>query len=362
MKLWAVLFLLLPILGCVYVGWHLWQMLPLQNVWKTVIIVLMTACFCLLFANIVIGLDGIPLSLARILYKVGTSSPFILLYLVMLFLVLDLGKVVHLVSPSLMKDSWAGTLIVTGIMLVVFCYGNIRYERKVRVPIELKARTPLSQPLKVVMMSDLHLGYHNTRNDLSRWIGIINEENPDLVLMAGDIVDISINPLLEENMAEEFRRLKATVYTCLGNHDYYADEPKSEQFYRDANIKLLRDSSVLINNELVVIGRDDRTNTGRKSVAALANEAQKGKFTILLDHQPYHLDRTEQAGIDFQFSGHTHYGQVWPVSWIEDLIYEKAYGYHQRGDTRFYVTSGIGIWGGKFRIGTRSEYIVATIR
>ena len=212
------------------------------------------------------------------------------------------------------------------------------------------------------MMSDLHLGYHNTRNDLSRWIGIINEENPDLVLMAGDIVDISINPLLEENMAEEFRRLKATVYTCLGNHDYYADEPKSEQFYRDANIKLLRDSSVLINNELVVIGRDDRTNTGRKSVAALANEAQKGKFTILLDHQPYHLDRTEQAGIDFQFSGHTHYGQVWPVSWIEDLIYEKAYGYHQRGDTRFYVTSGIGIWGGKFRIGTRSEYIVATIR
>ena len=61
-------------------------------------------------------------------------------------------------------------------------------------------------------------------------------------------------------------------------------------------------------------------------------------------------------------SGHTHYGQVFTVSWITRTHYEKAFGSYQRGSTRYYVTSGIGIWGGKFRIGTRSEHVVATLR
>ena len=72
-------------------------------------------------------------------------------------------------------------------------------------------------------------------------------------------------------------------------------------------------------------------------------------------------EQSEAAGIDFQLSGHTHRGQVWPVSWITDRIYECSWGEYQRGHTRYYVSSGIGIWGGKFRIGTQSEYIVATI-
>ena len=84
-------------------------------------------------------------------------------------------------------------------------------------------------------------------------------------------------------------------------------------------------------------------------------------YTILLDHQPYALNEAQNAGIDFQVSGHTHYGQVWPVSWITDAIYEDSHGFLQKGRTSYYVTSGIGIWGGKFRIGTDSEYIVCTL-
>ena len=90
--------------------------------------------------------------------------------------------------------------------------------------------------------------------------------------------------------------------------------------------------------------------------------APRGYYTILLDHQPYHLEEAQQCGIDFQFSGHTHYGQVWPVSWLEDIIYEDAFGPLRKGRTGYYVSSGIGIWGGKFRIGTRSEYIVAELK
>lgn len=70
----------------------------------------------------------------------------------------------------------------------------------------------------------------------------------------------------------------------------------------------------------------------------------------------------KSAGADFQFSGHTHHGQIWPGNWLTDAMFEKAFGAYQRGDTRYYISSGMGIWGGKFRIGTRSEYIVLKLR
>lgn len=399
MKLWALVFFLLPLLGCAYVGWHVWRILPLATVWKWVVVLLMTACFALFILNFVIGLDRVPLPLARVMYNVGNSTLFILLYLFMLFLALDVvALVLHFARPSLgeemlmgfLRDSLPGTLCVLGFMVVLFTYANLHYLNKVRVPMEIDTKGKVTRPLKLVLMSDLHLGYHNSRAEFAKWVDKINAEQPDLVLIGGDIIDISVRPLIEEGVAEEFRRLKAPVYACLGNHEYYSGEPRAQQFYRDAGIHLLRDSVVTLPDygNLTIIGRDDRTNAGRKSVAELvptpnpsrgeggldtlstaeANQTPLpsggvgGGFLLLLDHQPYHLERTAKAGIDFQFSGHTHYGQVWPISWIEDAIYECAYGQLTKGDTRFYVSSGIGIWGAKFRIGTQSEYVVLTLK
>jgi len=374
MKLWALVFFLLPLLGCTYVGWHVWRILPLATVWKCVVVMLMAACFVLFIMNFVIGLDRVPLPLARVMYNVGNSSLIILLYLFMLFMALDVvALVLHFVRPSggnFLRDSLPGTLCVLGFMVVLFTYANIHYHNKVRVPMEIDTKGKVTRPLKLVLMSDLHLGYHNGRQEFAKWVDKINAEQPDLVLIGGDIIDISVRPLIEEGVAEEFRRLKAPVFACLGNHEYYSGEPRAQQFYRDAGIHLLRDSVVTLPDygNLTIIGRDDRTNAGRKSVAELMKECQDpqppilGGYQLLLDHQPYHLERTAKAGIDFQFSGHTHYGQVWPISWIEDAIYECAYGELTKGNTRFYVSSGIGIWGAKFRIGTQSEYVVLTLK
>ena len=71
--------------------------------------------------------------------------------------------------------------------------------------------------------------------------------------------------------------------------------------------------------------------------------------------------QAEAAGIDFQFSGHTHDGQVWPINYIIDAMYEAGHGPWQRGDTHYYVSSGLGSWGGKFRIGTNSEYTILNL-
>ena len=399
--MWMIIFFVLPIVGLSYVLWHIWQMLPWSNPWRWTAVGIALACFLTMFLGFSGAIERMPLDVASVVYEIGNSAIFVLLYLVMIFLVLDLGRAVHLIPKAWLFGNGYTSLGVFAVMLAIFGYGNAHYYNKVRQPLEIKTDKVISleedsmdaqgndsmedaendslrsfgkKVTKIVLLSDLHLGYHNRRSEFKKWVDLINAEHPDLILIGGDIIDISVRPLLEENVAEEFHRLKAPVYACLGNHEYYSGEPKAQQFYRDAGIHLLRDSVAKIGN-IAITGRDDRSNPHRKSIAEIIGQAERNRsltmvsdkkkrkeFTILLDHQPYHLEEAEQNGIDFQFSGHTHHGQVWPISWITDAIYEDAFGPLRKGDTQYYVSSGMGIWGGKFRIGTRSEYVVLTLQ
>ncbi len=122
----------------------------------------------------------------------------------------------------------------------------------------------------------------------------------------------------------------------------------------------MRDSFIYING-ITIIGRDDYTNLKRDKLDKIIQGIDTSSFTILMDHQPTKLNDAVTNGIDFQLSGHTHRGQVFPISLITDALFELSHGYLKKGNTHFYVSSGIGIWGGKFRIGTRSEYLVLDI-
>ena len=338
------------ILGIAFIGYHLCCLACVDGIF----------CVALLFMNFGRKFDNMPLSIAQAAYEIGTSSVIVLLYLVILFLVLDLGRLVRLVPKAFLYHNGYVSLGLFLLIFGLFLYGNLHYYNKVRVPLQLKSLKPLPREYKLVMLSDLHLGYHNPRRELARWVDLVNAEHPDFILIAGDIIDGSMRPLIEERMSEEFHRLNAPIYACLGNHEFYAGHPESKQFYQDAGIHLLIDETAVIDSCIVIVGRDDRSNMRRKPIKDLMDN--KNLYSIVLDHQPYNLDRAEAAGVDFQLSGHTHRGQVWPISWITDRIYECSWGSHQRGNTQFYISSGIGIWGGKFRIGTQSEYVVATLR
>lgn len=383
-----MIFLVLPFLGLGYTLWHIWHLLPLQATWRWVAVGICAMLFISMFLNFSGAIEKMPLNIAAMVYEVGNSIIFLLLYLVMIFLLLDIGRIIHIVPKAWMYDNWYTSIGVTALMVAIFGYGNIHYNHKERVAVNIGTDKRLAtvdstaedgkdkKKIKIVMMSDLHLGYHNRISEFKKWTDMINAEQPDMVLIGGDIVDISVRPLLEENVAEEFKRIKAPIYACLGNHEYYSGEPKAQQFYKAAGITLLRDSVAKVGN-VCIIGRDDRSNLHRLTLSQIIHKAISAgtvcptdsnttpsykEFTILLDHQPYHLEEAEQNGIDFQFSGHTHHGQVWPASWITDAIYEDAFGPLQKGNTQYYVSSGIGIWGGKFRIGTQSEYVVMEVK
>lgn len=341
-----------------YVSWHVWRVLPFSIPVKVIIILLMLvalACIVMQFMS-----DSMPMRVATAIYEIGNSWLIIMFYLLLIFLVLDIGRAIHLVPATWLKDNAITSLTITGALLVTLVAGNIHYHNKVCQEIHLTTNKQLDRPLKIVMLSDLHAGYHNRRAEVGRWVDMVNAEHPDMILIAGDIIDGHMRPLLEQGTCEEFKRLEAPVIACLGNHEYITGIDKSIDWINKSGIGLLRDDTLSIGN-VTIIGRDDRSNYTRKSVKQLMQGIDTTHYTILLDHQPYHLEEAEQNAIDLQLSGHTHRGQIWPLSLVVDAMYECAYGQWKRGKTDYYVSSGMGIWGGKFRIGTDSEYAVITV-
>ena len=361
--------LLFVLIAAAYVGWHLWMLPPVAIGLRWLLPLVEALCVGLAVLSLTRYLDRLPMGMARFAYNVGNKSLIVLLYLMLFFVVADLLRVVHVLPPAWLRDNWwtSGALLV--LLTAVFIYGSLHYHDKQRVQMEVESgkRTVESgkKEIRLVAVSDLHLGYHNRRKELARWVDIINSEHPDAVLIAGDVVDRSLRPLLAEDMAAELRHIEAPVYACLGNHEYYADyytPGEVERFFADAGITLLRDS-VAATPFGTIIGRDDRTNHHRLGIKQLKERYSipDTQFTILLDHQPYHLEEAQAAGIDLQVSGHTHRGQVWPLSWITDALYECSWGSLRKGNTQYYISSGLGIWGAKYRIGTQSEYVVIII-
>ncbi len=363
--MWMLAFSVLPLLALVYVCWHVWMLLPFGKVWKMLVMLLPLIALGAMVASLTRTIDKMPLDIASVVYEVGNSLIFVLLYLVMIFVLLDIGRWIGIVRAEWLHHNGIVASIITIFMIAVFGYGNLHYHHKYRQAIDIKTPKALKQDRKIVLLSDLHLGYHNRRKELHRWVDMINAEHADAVLIAGDLIDLSVKPLVEERDWEELRRIDAPVYACLGNHEYISGVRDALAFYHQAGITLLKDSVASVAG-LTIIGRDDRSNTHRKSLRAIMKESCDTTLLsqpiILLDHQPYHLEEAENEVVDFQFSGHTHHGQVWPISWITDALYEDAFGATSKGKTQYYVSSGMGIWGGKFRIGTRSEYIVLTIK
>lgn len=341
-----------------FVSWHVWRMLPFSTPVKLIVLVLMLlalACMVLQFKS-----DSLPLGMATAMYEIGNSWLIIMFYLLMAFLVLDIGRLVHLVPATWLRGNAITSLVLTGLMLVTFIAGNIHYHNKQRQEINLTTDKHLGRPLKIVMLSDLHAGFHNRRAEVGRWVNMINAEKADLILIAGDMIDGNVRPLLAQGTAEELQRLNAPTIACLGNHEYITGIDKAMNLLEQTGIRILRDKSISV-GDVTIIGRDDRSNRSRKSVARLMQGVTRGDYIILLDHQPFNLAEAEQNGVDLQLSGHTHRGQVWPLNWVTKKMYECDYGQWRKGKTDYYVSSGMGIWGGKFRIGTDSEYAVITV-
>jgi predicted MPP superfamily phosphohydrolase len=254
--------------------------------------------------------------------------------------------------------------IVLGLVVCVLLYGFIHYKHPVIKQLDLTLDKPIDdtpgKQLKVVAVSDLHIGYGTNKAALKKYTDLINAQQPDLILIAGDLIDNSITPLRIQRIEEELAQLKAPlgIYMAPGNHEYISGIRESKAFFQPTQVHLLCDSVVTLPNHLQIIGRDDRNNRHRLPVKELVEKANPAWPVILLDHQPWELDKAAETGAGLQISGHTHYGQVWPITLVTKRMFELSYGYMKKGNTHFYTSSGLSLWGPPFRIGSDSELVV----
>jgi predicted MPP superfamily phosphohydrolase len=218
--------------------------------------------------------------------------------------------------------------------------------------------------LTIVAASDIHLGTIIGRWRFDRIVEKINSLNPDVVLLPGDIFDEDLHPVIRHNQGEAFRNIKSRfgIFAVNGNHEYIGGVEEADAYMVEHGIKLLRDEIVKVDESFFIVGRDDRSagryaGRQRKQLAELMQRVDRNYPVILMDHQPFELNEAVSAGVDLQLSGHTHYGQLWPLNYIIKRIYELPWGYKKVKGTHFYVSDGVGTWGPPIRIGNRPEIV-----
>ncbi|MBS4034868.1 MAG: metallophosphoesterase [Ignavibacterium sp.] len=273
--------------------------------------------------------------------------------------------------PAFVKSNYEFTkkitaLIVIALVGLIVLLGNLNKRDVIIQTLELefpRGDGKLTE-LNIVAASDLHLSPIDGERLLTRIIDKMNSLNPDIILLAGDIVDDKAEILDARNIGESFRRLNPQygIYTINGNHEFINEVNASVQYAEHLGMQVLRDEYVLIDSSFYIVGREDTsmiqfTGIHRKTLKQIVETINTDFPRILLDHTPYKLEEARENDIALQFSGHTHHGQIWPANIITSMIYELSWGYKKTGNTHYYVTSGAGTWGPPVRTGSKSEIV-----
>ena len=302
------------------------------------------------------------------------------------------------------------------IFTLIICIYGILHATDTRITnytVELPKKECKLDELNAVMVADMHMGCNIGVPEMEKMVELINECEPDIVFICGDIFDNIYDALDDpEKLISIYRRIhsKYGVYACYGNHDIdepvlagftfnqnekKESDPRMDEFLERAGITLLRDNAVLIADSFYVYGRPDYMRPGRgitlrnsprelidliynyikaekegwifsvsetgidenyDGLLGLSDEAPQIDYpVIVLDHEPRELEELAKAGVDLTLSGHTHDGQIFPANILLSFIAENSYGYKKIGDMDDIVTSGVGLFGPYMRVGTISE-------
>ncbi len=343
-------------------GVRFWQVLTVVGVLVIILI--------LGFARSMIPL---PKSLGNIVGIVGAICMGFFLYLLLYTIAADLVFIV----PKIMKLSFTAHRFFNGFvtasvlaLAVVTCLGgfiNTRQFDHVSYKVEINNKKDVSD-ISIVMISDLHLGAVGSEGRLEKLVNEINALEPDLVCVAGDFFDTDFSSVSAPDKAKEtLRGIRSTygVYACFGNHDGGKTNGQMVDFLKEANIHLLRDEYVVIDDRLVLVGRLDSSSIGgygdrqRVELSEFFDPSEvAGMPVIVLDHNPANAHGYGND-VDLVLCGHTHKGQVFPGNLITNAMYTVDYGYYRDGgeSPHIIVSSGVGYWGMPIRVGSNCEIV-----
>ncbi|MBQ4577680.1 MAG: metallophosphoesterase [Clostridia bacterium] len=311
--------------------------------------------------------DGIK----RFLRVAGSYWMGIFVYLLLFFLLADLAVLLlNLVHPLPRNARFLAASAALLLTLCTVTYGFLHARGFVHVSYDIPLEQGPEDGLRLVLVSDLHLGAVGSEERLESLVEEINGLSPDVICIAGDLFDNDFDAIAHPEAAKaRLSRLSAPygVYACWGNHDAGATLPRMEAFLRACGITLLQEEVTAVGGKIQLAGRADGFPIGgadrpRGDWAQVAAQAREDLPLVVLDHNPANI-REYGAETALVLSGHTHKGQIFPAGLVTKQLFTVDHGLYRRDETgtQVVVTSGAGTWGMPMRVGSDCEIVTLNL-
>jgi uncharacterized protein len=251
----------------------------------------------------------------------------------------------------------AGIIIVlfTGVLSIYSLFNSTYLDIK-EIEIPLKK---LKEDMKVVQLSDIHIGSIRNSSYLERIVKKTNALNPEIVFITGDMVDGSAR--LHTHTFSAINKLDAPVFFITGNHETYEGLNEVFRVLRKADMRVLRDEMVE-SKGIQIVGVEYSFDRNHMENVLSNLKINNEKPSIMLYHLPRELHTVSNAGIGLQLSGHTHAGQMFPFNFLVRLMFRFMHGIYKYNGTYLYVSPGTGTWGPPMRLGSRCEITLINLK
>ncbi len=297
---------------------------------------------------------------------IWSTTAMVVLHLAACFLLLDFISL--FIKAEAWKSIHKSCLLPIILCLLVLYYGGVNmdlvYKTSYTVHTDKSIR---SEGYRILYLSDLHYGTVQDPAVLEEKVAQMNAQEPDLVILGGDIVEEGTTMEEMQAVFSLLGQLESTygTYFVYGNHDALTfSKAELEAAMTENGITVLEDSALEIGEDLLLVGRADAAWDGsaeRQTVAHLLEAADQRKYIITLDHQPLQAEENAAAGVDLLLSGHTHAGQLFPVGYLNEWLGNLNYGLYEVGSCTAIVSSGFAGWGYDVRTQGRCEYVIVDI-
>ena len=216
----------------------------------------------------------------------------------------------------------------------------------------------LTKPLRLVQISDIHLGAVRREGWLRTVVDMIKTEQPDAVVITGDLLDGTdhVTPALLAPLND----LKVPIFFVPGNHDYYAGWENIKKVLRENTPVTILEDQLFTWNGIQIIGLTEPTGDRYVNAASTIHQLNPTpeRFTILLSHQPLDPSLLKIPDLSLILAGHTHAGEIIPFNFLVRWVFPYYVGFISDGHTAAYVSPGTGTWGPPLRLGTNNEITI----
>jgi len=240
-------------------------------------------------------------------------------------------------------------------LMTLIAVVNAMFTIKKRITIK---SNKITKPVKIIQISDLHIGAAHKKNFLHRIIEKINKEKPDITVITGDLIDGKHK--YKDGYFDELKKINSSVYMVIGNHERMTGMNMVNDLLKNSNVIMLRNNKIEL-NEITLFGIDD-TDKKKEIITNLKKlKPNEKKYNILLYHKPVKFKQARKQGINLMLTGHTHAGQILPLTLLQKLFFRKVQGIKRRKNFVLYVSPGTGWWGPPMRLGSRNEITIFNI-